>query len=231
MGRWKEKKGHSFKGAEAHQSEVSIGNRGLSSSLTLSSPLGAVLLSWGSFYPTGGHLTAPRDSLGCYYWRGCCWYPVGRDQECCWMFLYCTEQPSPHLGQVLWCKMSAAPMLSQRQTQRGPSSDPDQARPDPFTEEPDPQIPRSALSHASWWFWETRNTSNSLQEPSRGWKRATISGELASASEWGLYMRITPYDSICYKGHDLSYYTLLNSWGKWLFIMFFLQFLIFSSRP
>lgn len=135
------------------------------------------------------------------------------------------------LGQVLWCKMSAAPMLSQRQTQRGPSSDPDQARPDPFTEEPDPQIPRSALSHASWWFWETRNTSNSLQEPSRGWKRVIIFGELASASERGLYMRITPYDSICYKGHDLSYYTLLNSWGKWLFIMFFLQFLIFSSRP
>lgn len=78
-----------FQGAEKliRQSEVSKGNRGLGSSLTLSSPLGAVLLSWGSSYPTGGHLTAPRDSLGGYYWRGCCWYPVGRDQDCCRMFL------------------------------------------------------------------------------------------------------------------------------------------------
>lgn len=62
-------------------------------------------------------------------------------------------------------------------------------------------------------------------------ERAIILRELASAQESVLNMRTTPYDGICYRGCDLSYYTLLVSWGKWLSITFSLQLLIFSLGP
>lgn len=150
------------------QSEVSIGNRGLSSPLTFQVP-------WAQCFSTATHPIPLGD-----IWQdpemvwvvttgevaaGIQWVETKNAAECSY-----NAQDSPHF---IWVRISDAKCQQFRCWAKGRLKEDH-----PLTQTSKAlslrsqllrSPPRSALSHTSWWFWETRNTSNSMQEPSRGW--------------------------------------------------------------
>lgn len=144
--------------------------------------------------------------------------------------LPCTGQPPQQRSKDLIV------LMSRGQSQPAPNASPECER--PWMQSNWTPSVGSRLLGSSGQSWVTYTSDSEIEEawlPST-WRLAEVRtdpewaiilGKLTSAQESVINMRTT-HDGICYRGYDLSYYTLFISWGKWLSVTFSLQLLIFS---